>query len=353
MPRALAAVAFLVIAVVVAAQPPSGALDKVIYLDRKSGKTASMEGVLKESPAGISVTVSGQVRLQLTPAEIVRVDLGELPGLSTDEKGSLFGYDSEKDPAKATAGYGALAKKGGNERVKRNLEFRELIAATKAAELKDDAGFKTEAPKVADRLAAFARANVKSWEVWPTSRIAARLYADLNQPEKASETLNALANITELPAELRIEARFTEADLLLRSSDPTRGKAAVTALAANKDLPAAGPQRDKLKLFELWANAPPAAAGAKPDAQLAKLQSAIDATGDPGVRAFGFNVKGELLLAAGFPRDAMWEFLQVDVVYNTDRDEVIKSTRRLIEIFDKVGDRERADMYRDKLRKSR
>ena len=49
----------------------------------------------------------------------------------------------------------------------------------------------------------------------------------------------------------------------------------------------------------------------------------------------------------------MWEFLNVEVVYNQDKDEVTKAMRRLVEIFDAVGDKDRADQYREKLRKVR
>ena len=49
----------------------------------------------------------------------------------------------------------------------------------------------------------------------------------------------------------------------------------------------------------------------------------------------------------------MWALLWVEVVYNQDRDEVLKALTRLVTVFEAQGDEERAKAYREKLRRYR
>ena len=340
----LALFAIGIVALIATAQPNAGLPDKVFAFDKKTGKVVSVEGTFKESPSGIVVSVGGKEKARFTSAEIVKIELGDLPGLNADDKGNLFNLENEKDFEKASRGYGILAKKSQpNERLNRTMEFRELMALVKATEAKDESGFKSSVPAIADRLATFARANGKSWEVWPATMSAARLLAGLGQHDKAAGLLASLANTPDLGAELKVEAKLAEVDCLLRSANPAAGRNAVESLSKEKDVPTAGSARERLSLYDLWAKAPTP----RTDESMAKLQASIDAAKSPIARAIGFNIRGELYLAGGSPRDAMWEFLNVEVVYNQDKDEVTKAMRRLVEVFEAVGDKDRADQYRE------
>ena len=62
---------------------------------------------------------------------------------------------------------------------------------------------------------------------------------------------------------------------------------------------------------------------------------------------------GELYLAAGKPREAMWAFLWVETVYNADKDEAFKAVCRLVEAFKAQMDDDRARGYREKVRRFR
>lgn len=343
-----------------ALQPNVASPDKVFAWDAKLGKVTSVEGTFKESAGGIVVSAGGKEKARFTSAEIIRVELGDTPGLTGDDKALLFSLENEKDFEKASRGYGSLAKKAqANERVRRMLEFRELMALARSADGKDDSGFKVAAPAAADRLAAFARANTKNWEVYPAARTAARLYLELGQHDKAGETLAALATVPDLGPELKQETQLAEADARLRSGNPAGGRTIVAALLKDPGVPAAGSVRERLSLLSLWSQFPTPAPGspgvpaARPDEFAAKLQAAIDAAKSPHARAVGLNAKGELFLAFGLPREAMWEFLTVEVVYHQDKDEVGKALARLVEIFEAIGDKDRADQYREKRRKLR
>lgn len=357
--RSLAVVG-LMATIAFAFQPNAASPDKVVAWDAKLGKVTTVEGTFKESAGGIVVSAGGKEKARFTSADIIRVELGDMPGFTGDDKALLFSLENEKDFEKASRGYATLAKKGqGNERVRRALEFQELMALAKAADGKDESGFKVAAPVVAGRLAAFARANTKGWEVYPAARTAARLYAELGQHDKAGETLAALAAVADLGLELKQETLLAEADARLRSGNPASGRTVVADLLKDPGIPAAGSVRERLSVFSLWSQFPtpapnaPGTPAARPDDLAAKLQAAIDAAKSPHARAVGLNAKGELFLAFGLPRDAMWEFLAVEVVYHQDKDEVGKALIRLIEIFDAIGDKDRADQYREKRRKLR
>ena len=329
----------------VTAQSP----DRVVAHDPKTGKHITVEGTLAESPSGVVVSVGGKEKARFTPSEIVRIDLGDLPGLSPDDMALLFRFDHEKDPGKAASGYATLVPKAGeNARVRRALEFREVMALARATDSADEAAFQSTAPATADRLAGFARANGKAWEAFPTAKIAARLYADLRQFDRAAAVLATLASAPGLSATLRIEAKLLEADVYLRANDQAAGRAAVAALVADKDVPATGLLRERLSIDVLRTQAP--AAGTRPDDHLVKLQAAIDISTSPAARASGYLAKGDLLLAHGRPHDALWEYLNVEVVYNQDQDEVRKALKRLVTVFDQLHDSDRAGQYREKLR---
>jgi hypothetical protein len=332
----------------------SGGLTKVVYIDKKTGRVKSEEGEVRESVGGVKVVVDGKEKLSLTPAEVVRVEYAELAGIDVEDRGTLLALESERDPAKARAGFAALKRKAAGDRGRKYLEFRELQAAQRAVDAKavgDE--FKKEAADLAEAWGGFAAAYSGGWEVWPATRTRARLLADLGDYAKAAETLTGLAKINGLPAELRSEAALARCEVLLRGG-LSGAAAAVDAAAKDPNLPAAGPLRERAVVYQAWAAAPrPGDANANPDVAADKIQAALDAAKDPAARAAGFNAKGDLLLAFGRPKDARWEFLWVETVYNHDKDELANALRRLVEVFDALGDRDRADQYREKLRKVR
>jgi hypothetical protein len=62
---------------------------------------------------------------------------------------------------------------------------------------------------------------------------------------------------------------------------------------------------------------------------------------------------GELYLADGKPRDAMWMFLWVETVLNQDREEAFKAIVRLHDLFAAQMDEEQTKKYQDKLKRFR
>ena len=67
------------------------------------------------------------------------------------------------------------------------------------------------------------------------------------------------------------------------------------------------------------------------------------------VKAVGHNTLGYCLYSQGQAKEALWEFLWVDVVYNQDRAEHAKALYHLWKIFSEQGNAERAQECREML----
>jgi hypothetical protein len=97
--------------------------------------------------------------------------------------------------------------------------------------------------------------------------------------------------------------------------------------------------------------------GAKSGADLAasvkKIEDVIAKTTDPALKALGYNLLGDVYTAHSKPREAMWSYLWVDVVYNQDRAEHLKAMTRLMDIFEKANDTDKVQLYKEKVARSR
>ena len=147
-----------------------GALDKVHYR-AADGKVVAVDAEIKESAAGVQLLTGSKALI--APADVIRIDYGDPKGVAKADQFAAITLEDGRDPVKARDAYAELLKKAGAnapEKTKRYLTFREAIWTGKAADAKTGDEFQAEAPKAAEKLANFARANKKSWEVWPTAR---------------------------------------------------------------------------------------------------------------------------------------------------------------------------------------
>lgn len=329
------------------AQPPA-TIDDLTYRDRSAdGKLTEIKAETKESAKGIEVIVAGKAKMVVSPADVVKLDAGVLVGAPVNDLALARAAERTKGPAEAQAAYADLLRKsaGAPERTLRHLTFREAMLAAKAADLKTGDDFGPDATKAADRLVAVARSAKKSWEVWPASKTAARLYGETGKFDRAASILGELAAVPELPRDLKYEAKLGEAAALLRAGSGPAADGILDALEKDQDFPA-GPLKERLTVLRVAAKVP---VGAAKPADAAKLEEAIAAAKDPGARAAGYNCLGDLYAVLGQPRDAMWSYLWVDTVYNQDKDEQVVAVHRLVDLMEKAGDKDRADQFRDKL----
>jgi hypothetical protein len=333
---------------------PGGVVDTVRYRTKEGGEKSSL-GELKETAAGLVLTANGKTVATIPPQDVIAVYYGRLDGVDDKDRLEMPTWDSKGGPD-AKKNYEAVLKKIGggtaNERTKRFLEFKVAMWTARNADAKSGDEFKTEAAAAVDKLTTVAR-SYKSWEVWPAARTAARLQAELGEFDKAAATLTTLAKLDGLPADLKGEARLAEVDVLLRSGNASNAATAVGNLTKDMAGLTAG-QKDRVAIYQA------AVKGAQDRADPAKVAAAAkairelaDKSTDPAAKASAHNVMGELFFISKMPRDAMWEYLWVEAVYNHDRDEVVKALTRLAELFDAQGEKERAAVYREKLQKAK
>ncbi len=325
---------FLAVLVPALAVGQGGAVADRVVTRGKDGKLTTLTGEVKEAANGVQVLAGGKTTVY-TPAELVRIDYAELPGVAKLDMQKAQAFEDGRDPARAAAEFADLVKKAGtNDRARRYAQFREAVWAAKVADGKAGDEFAADAAKAAAKLEAVARGTKKGWDCWPAGRLAARLYGELGDFAKVASLYAELA-AAELPKELKAEAKLDEVAAHLRAGHKDQ---AATALA----------QADKELLPDRRAVLAAAVAG-----DVAKLQAAVDAAKEPAAKAVGYNLLADALLAAGKPRDALWARLWVDAVYTQSADERVLAVRKLADQFAAQGDADRAEQFRGRLREVR
>ncbi len=325
--------------------------DRIYYRDKKDrdGAPKSVEGEIKATPVGYQILASGSKVIPISPIDIVRVVPAELPGIEQKDLIAVGLPENAKDWEKARLGYEELKKQTKNtaEKTRKFLDFKlATLTARTADATADDAGWKEKTEGAATLLSQYLSDHKGGWEVYPAGRTCARLQTELGQFENASRTWAKLVNNSDVPPDLRQEAHFQEVDSLIRAH--RYPDASARATEALKSAAAGGP-KDRLAICQIAAKY----ADTNPVDGVAPIEAEIAKSKDPMTRAVGYEMIAELYLVAKKPREAMWALLWVEVVYNQDRDEVVKAMVRLAESFQLQGDEERAKATRDKLRRYR
>lgn len=328
-----------------------GGPDKIYFRDKKDHQVVNREGELKMSPAGIQVVAGGKVTATISPHDVVKVVPGDLPGLDRlKDVIPTLGYEDRHEWEKARATYVNLQKQTPNaaDKTRRFLEYKlATVAARVADEAREEDGWDAKAREAVGLLERYFASYPNGWELWGVGRTLARIQGEVGKYPDAAATWSKLAKNAETPADLKLEAQMQEIDAAIRGGryPDAAGKAAELAKTAP-----AGAAKDRVSIYRAAADALSKSA---PLEGVAPVEKAIADSKDAAVRATGYGMLGELFLAAGKPRDAMWAFLWVEVVYTQDRDEVLKAVSRLATVFQLQGDEERVRAYREKLRKFR
>ncbi|MBA4063806.1 MAG: hypothetical protein C0501_08855 [Isosphaera sp.] len=351
--RGLVAMTAVGLVLPAAAQPPAGPADKVVVA-QKGGTTKTFDGYLKFTPAGLQVVGTDGKSTPVAPADVLKVTPADFGPVDTTAVRAAEQAEEKKTKAdyeRAHQMYRDLRAKaaGAPERVQRYLDYKAALTKGRAA---DETGYDERWAEAADgaakEWAAFV-AGAKGWEVWPATRAAARVYAELGKHNEAAGVWGRLAKNPEVSPDLRLEAAIQQVDAQVRAKAYAPASTAAKALLGATPAPP-GQARDRLQVLEAAAAAAGNGDFAKGVADVGKL---VAGTKDPVVRGVGHGMLGELHLAAGKPREAMWEFLWVETVYNADRDEAFKAMCRLPGLFKAQGDEDREKAYHEKLRRAR
>ncbi len=326
--------------------------DKVTVRDRKDGTIKTVEGQFRVGPAGFQV-VGGdkldKVVATVAPDDVVKVVIGDLAGVDRATINGLNTKEDQKDYDAVRTGYTDLVKKSAAapDRTKRYLKFKAAAAGNKIVDgLDADKGWKEKADAAITEWKDYLTDFPTGWELWPAARASTRLQIERGKYEDAARVWSRLAKSPELPADAKLEAALQEIDLYIRA----KNYPAALGPTGEQLKSAAGAKKDRLVIYEIAARA---GSDGKPLDGVDKIKAEMNKTKDASVHTTGFSMLGELYLAGGKPRDALWEFAMVETVLNQDRDEVLKAVARLAEMFEAQGDKDQEPRCREKLKRLR
>ena len=324
------------------------AQDKVERWDKKAGSVIVAGKILDENAGGVKMKLQVLGKEETIPSnEILRVTYVDLPATASLAVGKLALAEAARDfPAmlKGYEGIQALPEvKTTPVTVRRYIDYRVVSLRGFVAEGED------QVKAAAKGLADFIVAHPDSWEYPHAARQLARLQADTGDYPNATKTYEALEKAPTVPAEFKQDATAALIDIAFQSDNLPVGKDRVDKVLA--DAKAAPGLKERAAVYQLGLAA--AEPGADLTAAVKKIEEAIGKAADPSLKALGYNVLGDVYFAKGQNRDAMWSYLWVDVVYNQDRGEHLKAMTRLIRVFDKDADKEKSQLYKEKLARSR
>ncbi len=325
-----------------------GGSDVIVVRDPKSDKVLpSMTGTIsKETISGILFKPSAGPEKEYKANEIIRITYSDLPSGVKLEFSSIGGFEDKKEYAKALDAYVKLLpnfKDAANPKSKRFVEYR--IAMLKAMEADSD---EKKRPEAIEALKSFTKAYPSTWQYPIVAKQLIRLQNAAGNMDGAIEAVEAFLKLPDLTPDLQQEISLTYVDLLMRAGKAKEADAELKKLLAT--VKPGDPKRNRLDIYKIGTDF---LLGSKDEAALKKVEAELrkktqDGSTPPALKAVAHNILGDCLLAVGRRRDAMWEYLWVDVVYNEDRSQVQKAIDALAKIFEDLKEPEKAKQYREK-----
>ena len=349
---------FLGIAVLVLASGTLLRAQDEVFIKGKSIKGK----ITKESPREITVGVKDVVQA------VDILDIKYSPDPLTARLAYNAAYNVEKeslDPAKETTRKSLIAdaiKKYEDvlptiqtNFAKRHIEYK--IAMLRVRQVQEDG---EDPAKAIKSLTNFARtkANKSGWQINSALQTLGRLQVDASDFDGAIATYQQIADLALLPEDVRQDARLSGIQVKLQGGKYDEARSELKDL--QKELQQGSRFFARAKVAEaecLVAETAKYKDRPKDDPARAKLFSdavelvrgVIKSSNDKYVKAVGHNTLGYCYMEQGQTKDAVWEFLWVDVVYNQDRAQHAKALYYLWELFSKDGDAPRAQECREAL----
>ncbi len=219
-------------------------------------------------------------------------------------------------------------------KINQEMDFLRAFCRTRLAEASANPAALKEA---ADLMTAFARANPNHYRIWYATETAANLWITLGQ-DKEAEPL--FARLAEAPwPEVQLRARlamgramlarknFAEAeklfDAILASDQKDERLRHAAAIGKIRVLAETGRAEEAIRLGEETLKAIPA--------------EQVDLQGQ------GYNALGLAYQKAGQLKQAILAYLHVDLLYSNVPAQHVEALENLVELFARVGQRERAE----------
>jgi hypothetical protein len=332
------------------AAPLAWSQDEITYHDRATKKEAKATGAIQsESPSQLVIKAATAGAVKTIPVLDVSDVVYNVPQLLRPEyrgaisaegraEKTLKEADRKKELASALARYQELLPKVTDERPKTHVEFK--IAKLLAWQADDDPSGLEPA---LDKLIGFKKTHPNSWQISRCTDLLAQLQIRKKDYESAQKAYEDLAGTPDISPETRQQCELKIAQVMVKAKKYEAAEKRLHDLA--KTVAADSPQGARLQLSLAEAEAASGKAG--PAAQ--RLEALIDQLTDPDLKASAYNTLGDCHRLANKPKDALWDYLWVDVMYFQNKEEHAKALYYLAKLFKELKDDKRAQQYRAKL----
>jgi len=266
---------------------------------------------------------------QYRPAQISEKDYNDPdPKKESKRKSNL---------ADAIKKYTEAAPKVTEKTAKRHFEFK--VAVLTARQALDD---NSDLEPAIRRLTDFKAKHPNSWQITADLQLLGKLQTDSKQYKDAEETYMELAQ-ADVPEDTKQESELMAAQVSIKAGKQQVALQKLQALAAK--LPKNSKYQGRAKIAQAEC-----LLALKKDAEAQGLLRQITKeTKDKDLKAIAYNTLGMGYYNRDQLKEARWEFLWVDVVYNQDKAEHAKALYYLAKIFDKLDEKERAQECREAL----
>jgi len=326
--------------------------DKIFYYDKVKKQDTSQTGkIADESPSKISLDN------KLTFAVSDVKDVSYIGRLALDKR-SKYGdaLKAEENIEKASA----AGKKAAIETaitayevamgdvktipfVQRHFDYK--IASLTARLAGEDPKKRKDA---IDLLVKFQKNHANGWQITRAMQRLADLQITAEDFKGATATLKALQNTKGVPDDVQAAIPARLVDVLISAKDYKEASAQIDTLL--KGVKADSPEAFALKLKKIQVD------GSVPgqlDKTVKQIDEMIKGAKDRKQLAVCYNTKGQLLLTNNRGKEALYEFLYVDLIYNEDPGETGKACFELSKLFDKIKQPARAKEYAEKAERLR
>jgi hypothetical protein len=335
---------------------PAWAQDKIIYYDRATKKDSSATGTIQtETPGAIEIKpVTGAGPKTIPVIDIKDVEYNVPALVKPDYRRAINREDSaEKETkddarkkllAESLAIYQDVLTKAPDDKVKTHFEFK--IAKLMARQAQDDP---SGVDAAIEKLTQYKKAHPKSWQISQAADLLAQLQIGKGAWSAAQKTYEELEATPELPAELKQECNLKIAQVMVRNQKYADAEKKIQELM--KTVKADSPQaiRLQISLAECQAAGATADQPEKADAAAKNLEGLVLKITDLDQKALAYNTLGFCHSQAQKAKEAVWDYLWVDVVYNQNRQEHAKALYHLAKLFKERKDEKKAQQFKAKL----
>jgi len=255
------------------------------------------------------------------------------------DRDSIEGAEAKRKAsiAAAVTGYGDVLSKISDKLVKLHLEYR--LVALKAREAVEDG----KAPTAAVfKLTEYANKNPNTWQAVQALKTAARIVTDQAQHDQAEAIYKQLAEM-DLSPDMKLDYELQAALVSVQAGKFDQAMKKLQAMVAKMPKGSRQAVRAQVAQAECLANAK------KIDEAIAMVKPILKDVTDKAGKAAAYNTLGYCYFQKEDFKQARWEFLWVDVVYNQDRNEHAKALYYLTQTFEKMNEPEKAQECREAL----